>query len=193
MLLAASPVSLQPVNAPAELDVERARRGDSRAQTALYDAHAPAVYGYCLAFCRGDTASAADLTQESFVAAFGALNELSDPGAFGGWLRVIARRRCLRWAASRKKEADVLARYSPPDPDSPTPRSPALAAAVLAACRDPKLRDPAELFYGDPPLSTGEIAHRLDLTVTAVTTRLHRFRAWARLWALRYATEDDAE
>lgn len=179
------------MDAPAELDVERARRGDSRAQRALYDAHAPAVYGYCLAFCRGDAASAADLTQDTFVAAFNALPALADPGAFGGWVRVIARRRCLRWVASRKKEAEILTQYAPPDPEEPPPRDPALANAVLTACHDPKLREPAALFYGDPPLTTGEIAARLNLTVTGVTTRLHRFRAWARLWALRRVTEDD--
>lgn len=191
MLLAAAPASPRIVYAPCELDVERARRGDARAQRALYDAHAPAIYGYCLAFCRGDAASAADLTQDTFVAAFDALPGLADPGAFGGWVRVIARRRCLRWAGTRRREADLLAAYAPPEPDEPPPRDPALATAVLAACRDPKLREPAALYYGDPPLTTSEIAARLELTVTGVTTRLHRFRAWARLWALRQSTEAD--
>lgn len=168
------------------LDVERARRGDSSAQRALYEAHAPAVYGYCLAFCRGDAAQAADLTQDTFAAAFRALGELQDPDAFGGWVRVIARRICLRWIGKRQREACALRQQAlEPALGSAPVGLEALAWKVLQACPDPALRDPAEMFYGDPPLGTSEIAARLGLSVTAVTTRLHRFRAWARKHAMR--------
>lgn len=171
---------------PAPHVLARARRGDARAQRELYDLHAPAVYGYCLAFCRGDADAAADLCQETFVAAFAALDDLADDAAFGGWARVIARRRCLRWIEGRRREARALEAYAiEPAPEPGRADAEALAAKVLSACPDAALREPAALFYGDPPLSTGEIAARLGLTVTAVTTRLHRFRAWAKTHALR--------
>lgn len=168
-----------------DLLVARARRGDAAAWRALYDAHAPAVYGYCLAFARGDADVAADLCQDTFAAAFAALGDLGDDGAFGAWVRTIARRRCLRWIDGRRREAQAVERLThEPHAASERDLTP-LAHAVLDACPDPALRETAALFYGDPPASTGEIGARLGLTVTAVTTRLHRFRTWARVFALR--------
>lgn len=170
---------------PASLTVARAKRGDAAACRALYDAHAPAVYGYCLAFCRGDAALADDLLQDSFAAAFAALPDLADDDAFGAWVRTIARRRCLRWIEAQRREAIALGALAH-EPLAPRERDlTPLAHAVLDACPDPALKETAALFYGDPPLSTGEIGARLGLTVTAVTTRLHRFRTWARTFALR--------
>ncbi len=171
---------------PVLLDVERARRGDRAAERRLYEAYAPAVRAYCLAFCRGDADTAEDLVQESFVAAFGALGELQDGGAFGGWLRVIARRRCLRWIEEKKREGAALAQL-PRDDEAPEPGpdTRALAEAVLADCRDTTLKETAMRFYGDPPASTAEIAAAMGVSVSAVTTRLLRFRQWARTEALR--------
>lgn len=175
---------------PSSLLVARARRGDAGAWRQLYDQHAPSVYGYCVTFCRQDRASADDLCQETFTAAFAALPELQDDGAFGGWVRVIARRRCLRWLESRQREAGALAQLKTEPvvahaPLAARPDLDHLARLVLDACPDPTLKQTAGLFYGDPPASTGEIAERTGVTVTAVTTRLHRFRAWARVYAAR--------
>ncbi len=168
------------------LDVERARRGDARAQRRLFEAHAPAIRAYCLAFCRGEADTAEDLVQESFVAAFAALEELQDGAAFGGWLRVIARRRCLRWIEQEKREGQALAQL-PRDEAAAEPGADtrALAEAVLADCRDTTLKETAMRFYGDPPESTAEIAAAMGVSVSAVTTRLLRFRQWARTEALR--------
>ena len=169
----------------ASLLVARARRGDATAWRALYDAHAPAVYGYCLAFCRGDAAVADDLLQDTWAAAFGALGDLVDDEAFGAWIRTIARRRCLRWIDGRRREAVAVAGLVHEPVPLPERDLTPLAHAVLDACPDPALKQTASLFYGDPPLTTGEIGVRLGLTITAVTTRLHRFRTWARIYALR--------
>lgn len=171
--------------APVSLEVARARRGDAAAWRALYDAHAPAVYGYCLAFTRGDASAADDLLQESFAAAFAGLGGLAEDEAFGAWVRTIARRRCLRWIEGRRREAAAVETLKHEAPAVPEPDLTPLAHAVLGACPDPALQQTARLFYGDPPRTTSEIAAQLGLTVTAVTTRLHRFRTWARTWALR--------
>ncbi len=170
---------------PSSLLITRARRGDAAAWRELYATHAPAVYGYCLTFCRGDKASADDLCQDSFAAAFAALPDLQDDGAFPGWVRVIARRRCLHWLETRRREADALSTWKAEPPPVPSSDRDHLGRMVLDGCPDAVLKETASLFYGDPPASTGEIAERMGVTVTAVTTRLHRFRLWARVYAAR--------
>lgn len=168
---------------PLDLTVVRAQRGDRAAFRELYERHVDAVFGYCLAFARGDRDRAADLAQDAFITAFSALDDLDDPARFSGWLRTIVRRTCLRWVQRRQTEGSVLARMADePDP-GPLRDDRGLARAVrevIAACPDPGLRAAAELFYTEPPHSTAEIAARLGLSQTAVTTRLHRFRSWAR-------------
>ncbi len=171
--------------------VERARRGDPRACRRLYDDHVDMVYGHCLAFCRGDAVTASELAQESFARAFEHLGELREPDRFSGWLRAITRRCCLRWAEDRRREREALERLAR-EPDEPPRTEDAVAqvvAEVIEACPDPALREAATLFYRPPPHTTAEIAGRLGLSQTAVTTRLHRFRAWAKRRMLRRLAE----
>lgn len=171
---------------PVADDVQRARAGDGSAFQRLYEAHIDATYGYCLAFCRGDQAGAADLCQEAFEIAFRRLGELDEPAAFPGWLRTVTRRVCLR-AAGRQRLAARVAEASAREPSSEAPfpeRMVALVPGLIATCPDDALRATAQLFYGDPPASTAEIGARLGVSQTAVTTRLSRFRAWARVHLL---------
>jgi RNA polymerase sigma-70 factor (ECF subfamily) len=169
--------------------VLRARAGDPKACRELYDANVDRVYGFCLAFCRGDRERAADLSQETFVRAFRALSSLEDPVAFPAWLISIARRCCLRHADATARERAALSRFAleptnePSRPDAPRLRPDEvtrLGREILAQCPDEALRETATLFYGDPPHSTREIADRLGISETAVTTRLSRFRDQAR-------------
>jgi len=55
-----------------------------------------------------------------------------------------------------------------------------VVAGVIADCPDQALRTVAELFYTDPGHSTHAIADKLDVQRTVVTTRLYRFRVWAK-------------
>lgn len=168
--------------APVPLTVLRARQGDRWAQQALYEQHVDQVFGFCLRFCRGDREAAQDLTQEAFVRAFTALPELRDPQAFPKWLMTTTRRCCLRWIERRQAEAEAVRRMEH-EPRFGTARgeeAQRIVAEVIDACPDPKLREAALLFYREPPHTTEEIAERLGLTRTAVTTRLMRFRDWAR-------------
>jgi len=167
---------------PTPLCVVRAQAGDRAAQRALYEEHAGRVYGYCLAFCRGDREAARDLSQEAFARALGALPELHDPAAFPAWLMTTTRRCCLRWIERKQAERAALERMAlePPPAGPRTERASAIVAEVIEACPDENLRETARLFYREPPHGTAEIAALLGLTQTAVTTRLLRFRAWAR-------------
>ncbi len=164
-------------------DVRSAQRGDGAAFRTLYEAHIDATFGYCLAFSRGDRDGAADLCQEAFEIAFRRLRELQEPAAFPGWLRTITRRACIRSAERQRAEsraADASAREPASEPPFPEPMV-ALVPSLIATCPDDALRVTAQLFYGDPPATTTEIGDRLGISQTAVTTRLGRFRAWARV------------
>ena len=168
--------------APISLVVARASRGDSAAQRVLYEQNVDQVFGFCLRFCRGDREAAQDLTQEAFVRAFTALPNLRDGQAFPKWLMTTTRRCCLRWIEHKQREAAAMEQVAHEPRPSPArgDRAQRIVAEVIAACPDPKLREAALLFYREPPHTTDEIAARLGLSRTAVTTRLMRFRAWAK-------------
>jgi len=182
---------------PIDAVVARARAGEAEAFRQLYEAHVDAVYGYCLAFCRGDRATAADLCQDSFTRALSSLDSLRSDQRFSGWLMTITRRTCLRWIERRQREQRALSDLSaePPRlPDNPRDRAARVVSEVIEACPDEGLRRAARLFYTDPPHSTASIGRHLGISRTAVTTRLHRFRAWARrrmLGQLAAALEGD--
>ena len=69
--------------------VERARAGDQSAFGALYDTWFDRVYDLAFRVVR-DGNAAADVAQDTFLSAWRELDALSDPAAFGGWVRRIA-------------------------------------------------------------------------------------------------------
>lgn len=85
---------------PGELLVLAAVAGDLTAFDQLVEEYRPAVYRTVRRIV-GDPMLAEDVTQEVFLNAFRALPRLSDPRAFGAWLRMIAVR-CAR----RRSSAD---------------------------------------------------------------------------------------
>ena len=97
----------------------------------------------------------------------------------------------------KQRERAALALYA----DEPAPTRSSIdhtvqvVARVITACPDADLRQTAALFYRDPPHSTQEIAEHLGISRTAVTSRLYRFRAWARkhmLARLASALQDES-
>ena len=175
--------------------VAAARSGDSSAARALYDRHTDAVTGFCLTFARGDRAAGLDLAQDSFTTALASLDSLTDESRFSGWLMTITRRTCLQWAARQRRERDALVRFArEPAPARRTPvELPAVVAEVIEACPDDKQREVARRFYIDPSEPVAEIAVALGVSTSVVTSRLYRFRAWAKtrmLHRLSDALED---
>ena len=83
-----------------------ARAGDPEAFGRLFDAWFPSVYDIAYRIVRQREA-AADVAQDTFLAAWQGLAGLDQPGSFGGWLRRIARNRALnRLAADRRAVVD---------------------------------------------------------------------------------------
>jgi RNA polymerase sigma-70 factor (ECF subfamily) len=69
--------------------ITRALAGDREAGRALYDAHVARVYRLVFRLA-GDEDLAKDLTQETFIRAFGRLHEFRGDAALGTWLHSIA-------------------------------------------------------------------------------------------------------
>jgi RNA polymerase sigma-70 factor (ECF subfamily) len=74
---------------PEDMLVGRAARGDLVAFEALYRAHVGRVHAVCLRLC-ADAERAVDLTQESFVRAWRALDAFRGESGLGTWLHRIA-------------------------------------------------------------------------------------------------------
>jgi RNA polymerase sigma factor (sigma-70 family) len=77
--------------------VERARGGGEAAFGELYDRWFDRVYDLAYRVVR-DPNAAADVAQDTFLSAWRELDGLEDPGAFGGWVRRIARNTALNRA-----------------------------------------------------------------------------------------------
>lgn len=79
----------QPGVVPMSEVVERAQRGDEAAFGELYRAHVGRVHALCLRLA-GDSAAAAELTQDVFVRAWEALPSFRGESAFSSWLHRLA-------------------------------------------------------------------------------------------------------
>ena len=71
--------------------VRKATTGDEGAFTLLHSRYARMIHGLLLA--RVPRIEVDDLVQDVFLTAWRRLDSLRDPGAFGGWLAMIARNR----------------------------------------------------------------------------------------------------
>src|SRR5262245_27426915 len=83
--------------------VGRVRHGDREAFAYLYDRYAGLIRCVCFE-ATGDVVDAQDLAQDVFLSAFRQLDQLSDPGRFGGWLVGIARLSGLEWRRARRRD-----------------------------------------------------------------------------------------
>jgi RNA polymerase sigma-70 factor, ECF subfamily len=87
-----------------------AARGDPLAAAALVRATQSDVWRLCAAL--GDPGSADDLTQETYLRAFGALHRFEGRSSLRTWLLAIARRVCADAVRSRRRRRLSLVRDS---------------------------------------------------------------------------------
>lgn len=81
--------------------VERCKRGDASAYTELYNLHAKEVYNSIYRLVN-HTAEAEDLLQETFVAAFQAIDRYEHTGGFRAWIKRIAINKSISWLRKKK-------------------------------------------------------------------------------------------
>ncbi len=126
----------------------------------------------------GRADAAADAVQETWLAVARGIRRLDDPARFRAWAFRIAHHKCADWAASRRRERDVLAAASAPALESEPPADKDDDIAVLRREID---RLPAEsravlaLHYLEG-FSLAEIAEVLSIPTGTVKSRLHHAR-----------------
>lgn len=165
----------------------RMKQGDETAFVALYRRHRDAVYRFALLYC-GSAATAADVTQDTFIHFIGHPNQY-DPtrGAIGAWLCGIARNMARKQASHREDATDPAqlqddAMLDEAHIDRATPLERILASEAAEEVRRaiaaiaPHYRDVLVLCELSG-LSYAEAAQVCGIDIGTVRSRLHRARA----------------
>lgn len=167
--------------------VAQARGGEDRAFTVLMRRHKGALYGFVRRYV-GDADAGVDVVQETFVAAWRALDRFDGRRPFAVWLRAIALNKCRdrgrRLAVRRlilgEKDDQSTEAQAQPDPH-PTGEAQLLSAERRARLQraigtlPQKLKEPLLLTYFDE-LTQHEAAELLGVTVKTIETRTYRAR-----------------
>lgn len=170
-----------------------ARAGDREAFRALVEETHATVFRLAVALA-SDRDEAADVTQETYVRAWGRIDELQDGAAAVGWLCRIARNvahdRRRSWWSRIRAPLDAIAGEPAPGEDAPDAAlaSAERAEAVRAALAKLPEKHRVVLALRElEGLSYEEIAEAIGVPVGTVESRLHRARAALarRLSALR--------
>ena len=149
--------------------VSRAAQGDEVAFSGLYQRYSRMVHGLLLA--RVGPVEADDLVQDVFLTAWRRLEDLRDPGAFGGWLAAIARNRATDHLRRRPRLEELPGHLTASD--ATAARVEALAVLALIRTLPEAYRETLVLRLVEG-LTGPEIAERTGLTPASVRVNLHR-------------------
>ena len=174
--------------------VIQAQQGSDEAFTKLVEEHQTHVYNLCYRML-GEPEAAEDAAQESFLRAYQNLHRYDQSRPFPTWLLSIAAHYCIDRLRRRKlsmfsldEENDEGATFEIADPASPDPEAESVKHEerdrLHGMLKDLDDTDRAAVimrYWHD--YSEVEIAESLQLTVSAVKSRLHRARrALAGMW-----------
>ena len=164
--------------------IAEARSGDKEAFSNLVEKYQRPVFNVCYRML-GTPTAAEDAAQEAFIRAYQALDRYDPKRSFATWLLSIASNYCIDLL--RKKKVNILSMDSdkhawltPPDP-RPCPEKAvsdkeksALVQSILAEL--PETDRAAVILQYWHDYSHAEIAETLDLSSSAVKSRLFRAR-----------------
>lgn len=165
-----------------EVWLNRAKNGDPAAFGELVEAYQDAVFNLCFRML-GDPYEAEDAAQEAFIRAYKAMDRYDSSRPFSTWLLSIAAHHSIDRIRRRKftqVSMDAMPYQFIADP-SPGPEASLSATEqqervqALLDNLSPTDRAAVVMFYWYE-LSYDEIAEALDLTNSAVKSRLHRAR-----------------
>jgi RNA polymerase sigma-70 factor (ECF subfamily) len=161
--------------------IQAALSGDEQAFEYLFIKYKADVFHVCLKYSNGDQDQANDLCQEAFISAFLKLARLRDRSRFIAWIAEIAKNKSLSFIRKRQADDRLLREYTVVKPamsghDSQwTDAELESIAALIRNVKSPALQETIRLFYIEGK-RTAEIAQLQQISQTAVTTRLNRFR-----------------
>jgi len=171
--------------------VLQARDGNTDAQAALFRRHVRRIMG--LAYRLAPEEEPEDVAQDAFLKAFGSLDTLTTPSAFGGWLTAITvslirmRLRKRRWLRRlgllRGQDVDPDSLVSGDAPEEVRLRVRDLYRAVQTLPEEERM---ALLLQRVEGLELGEIAAQMTLSIATVKRRIV-----AAEHALAEVTHDD--
>jgi len=163
--------------------LEKARQGDEDAFTILVETYQTPVYNLCYRML-GESGAAEDASQETFWRAWQNLNRYDPQRSFITWLLSIAAHFCIDQQRKRRIsifELDEFPDFDISNPQEPTPEKVVTlneedsALHTLINQLNPQDRAAVILKYWND-CSEEEISQMLNLTVSAVKSRLHRSR-----------------
>jgi len=166
---------------PDEFLIQIALEGDESAYKQLFNRYEDKVYSICLKNSNGDKAKANDLCQETFISAFRSLEGLRDKSSFSYWLNEIARNKCISYARKQAsiertlREYEVFKQTLIDDKDTWTESVFHVIEDLINNLDNPETKETIQLFYIEGK-GTSEIAKIQNISVSAVTSRLNRFR-----------------
>ena len=142
-----------------------------------------------------DGPTAADVVQQTWLAAVSNIEALRTAQALGGWLRSILHHECLKALSLRYREAPhidetdltgridgrtIVMRTEPRSPEEEAIRSEQVMLVQMARRRlSHRDQDLLALLVVDPPLPYTEISHRLGIPIGSIGPT--RARCFARL------------
>lgn len=174
--------------------VFQAQQGSDEAFTQIVETYQKPIYNLCYRML-GEPTAAEDAAQETFLRVYQNLHRYDTSRAFGTWILSIAAHYCIDLLRKKKfkmfsmdAENDDGMTFELPDASAPDPETESvkreLHARLHILLKDLDDTDRAAVimrYWHD--FSEKEIAQSLDLTVSAVKSRLHRSRrALAGMW-----------
>jgi RNA polymerase sigma-70 factor (ECF subfamily) len=164
--------------------LEACRQGDRSAFQLVYETYKDTVYSMALYFFRGDTATAADITQQVFLRLMDKIGQFKGQSEFSTWLHRLVANACVdrtRGAWGRAAMVDPAAlettRAAEPGQDIELERRErAREIQTALSGLTPKIRMAIVLRYFDD-LSYGEMASVLNCSIGTVASRLSKGHA----------------
>lgn len=167
----------------------QAQKGSPEAFTQVVEAYQRPVYNLCYRML-GDHSEAEDAAQETFMRAYGNIHRYDRKRSFSTWLLSIAAHYCIDQLRKRRLtfiSMDVNQQLDPPDLGPGPEMTLSLSedqqrVRALLGSLGSQDRAAVVLYYWYE-FSYEEIAETLNMTVSAVKSRLHRARlSMAQNW-----------
>jgi len=163
--------------------VRQAQKGDENAYTQIVESLQSPVFNLCFRML-SNSKEAEDAAQETFWRAYKGLNRYDSSRSFETWILAIAAHHCIDLQRRRKLpliDIDTFMEETEPDRNTPNPESALLESESqsqlqLMLSSLPDLDRATLIFRYWYEYSEEEISQSLDISVSAVKSRLHRAR-----------------